>query len=213
MRFHLRPTASSAPVTCSVVSDAAERHYAARWLVFPSLVLVGTSLDLWTKHVIFQRLGAPLVEGPLAAPPIWIVNQVFGFETSLNEGALFGMGQGYVVVFAVLSCLAAVGILGWLFGAGGARDLHLTVALGLVMAGILGNLYDRLGWHGLTWTARAGEGRAGQPVYAVRDWLHFKVDAVGFDWPIFNLADSFLVCGAILLVWHAFRRDRPSEAH
>ncbi len=182
-------------------------------MIFLGLVLVGTGLDLWTKHVIFRQLGFPLVEGPLAAPPIWIIEGVFGFETSLNEGALFGLGQGYVVVFAVLSCLAGIGILTWLFGAGAARDLHLTIALGLVMAGILGNLYDRLGWHGLTWTAWAGEGRAGQRVYAVRDWLHFKVDAVGFDWPIFNLADSLLVSGAILLIWHAFRRQDPQETH
>jgi lipoprotein signal peptidase len=38
-------------------------------------------------------------------------------------------------------------------------------------------------------------------VYAVRDWLNFQL----INWPIFNLADSFLVCGAALLIWHAFR--------
>lgn len=213
MRFHSPPTASSAPVSCSDAIDVAGGHRAARWLLFLGLVLAGTGLDLWTKHVVFQRLGAPLVEGPLAAPPIWLIDGIFGFETSLNEGALFGFGQGYVTVFAVLSCVACVGILAWLFSGGAAHDLHLCIALGLVMAGVLGNLYDRLGWHGLTWTAWAGEGRAGERVYAVRDWLHFKIDAVGFDWPIFNLADSFLVCGAILLVWHAFRRPGPQEAH
>ena len=73
------------------------------------------------------------------------------------------------------------------------------------MAGILGNLYDRLGLHALTWAAGVREHRAGERVYAVRDWLHFKIDPIGFDWPIFNLADSFLVCGAILLAWHAIR--------
>lgn len=213
MRFRSRPTASSAPVSYIGGTNTAEWRGTTRLVVFLGLVLLGTSLDLWTKHVIFRQLGAPRVEGPLAAPPIWLIEGIFGFETSLNEGALFGLGQGHVVVFAVLSCVAGIGILMWLFGAGAARDLHLRMALGLVLAGILGNLYDRLGWHGLRWTAWAGEDRAGQRVYAVRDWLHFKVDAVGFDWPIFNLADSFLVCGAILLIWHAFRRQGLQEAH
>jgi signal peptidase II len=46
----------------------------------------------------------------------------------------------------------------------------------------------------------------------VRDFLHFKLPAIGFDWPVFNIADSLLVCGAGLLVLHAFRqpKDAPS---
>ena len=94
---------------------------------------------------------------------------------------------------------------GWVCGRA-LRDLHLTVSLAFVLAGILGNLYDRLGLHALKWAAGVGEHRAGEPVYAVRDWLHFKIDRIGFDWPIFNLADSFLVCGAMLLVWHVIRQ-------
>ncbi|MHB0955817.1 MAG: signal peptidase II [Pirellulaceae bacterium] len=176
------------------------------YLVFLAIALGGCALDLWTKHWIFERLSVPWVEGGRASPPIWLWQSIFGFETSLNEGALFGVGQGKVLLFATLSIVAAIGILGWLFWARAARDLHLTIALGFVMAGILGNLYDRLGLHGLTWGPGMADRKVGEPVYAVRDWLHFKIPAIGFDWPIFNVADSCLVCGAILLVWHAFRR-------
>ena len=88
---------------------------------------------------------------PRPGPIWWLWPDVFGFQTSLNEGALFGMGQGMVPVFAALSVVAALGILYWLFCLGAARDWLLTVALGCVTAGILGNLYDRLGLPGLTW--------------------------------------------------------------
>ena len=174
-------------------------------LLFIILAVGGCALDLATKSWVFDRLGSPLVQQGLPSPPIWLVDGVFGFQTSLNEGALFGIGQGQVGAFTLLSVVAGVGILFWVTFAQAWRDLHLTAALGLVMAGISGNLYDRLGLHALTWRGAVRNHSAGDPVYAVRDWLHFKIDAIGFDWPIFNLADSFLVCGAILLIWHAMR--------
>ncbi len=205
------PTASSVPANTSdvdpLVDDVAVPDCSWRpYLWFFVIAAVGCALDLGTKRWIFGRLGMPLVEQGTPAPPIWLIDHIFGFETSLNEGALFGMGQGQVVVFSALSMLAAVGILVWLVAARAVRDLHLTISLAFVMAGILGNLYDRLGLHHLTWAAGVRGHEAGERVYAVRDWLHFKIDAIGFDWPIFNLADSFLVCGAILLVWHAIRQ-------
>ena len=167
----------------------------SRYVLFFSIALVGCAVDLATKRWIFERLGMPGQN-----PSIWLWDQVFGFTTSLNAGALFGFGQGQVVLFACLSVVAALGILYWLFVAGAARDLLLTIALGCVMGGIFGNLYDRLGLPGLV--------HNGQTVYAVRDWLHFRVEGL-IDWPIFNIADSLLVCGAGLLVWHAFRSEGP----
>lgn len=152
-----------------------------------------------------------LVEQARVKPSIWLIDGIFGFETSLNEGALFGIGQGQVVFFASLSIVAAIGILYWLFVAGAARDRFLTVALGMVTAGIFGNLYDRLGLPGLTWSFVATNHKAGQPVYAVRDWLHFKIYNY-FDWPIFNLADSLLVVGACLLVLHAVWTSRDQDS-
>jgi len=52
-------------------------------------------------------------------------------------------------------------------------------------------LYDRLGWHGLI-------GYAGQPIYAVRDWILCMIGS--FHWPNFNIADSLLVCSVIVLL-------------
>jgi signal peptidase II len=113
-----------------------------------------------------------------------------------------------------------VGIGYWIWRGGAATDGLLCFALGSVTGGILGNLYDRLGLPGLTWTAREmahQPERIGTPVYAVRDFIHVQYARYAWaDWPIFNLADSFLVCGVGLLIFHAYiwepRRKRADAA-
>ena len=171
----------------------------SRWIVFFTLVVGGCALDLASKRWVFNWLGMPGQR-----PVWWLWQDVVGFQTSLNEGALFGLGQGMVRVFAALSVAAAVAILYWLFVAGAARDWVLTVALGCVMAGIFGNLYDRLGLGlpGKRWTDTTPAHMVGDPVCAVRDWVLVMIGR--WHWPNFNVADSLLVCGAALLLWHAF---------
>jgi signal peptidase II len=73
--------------------------------------------------------------------------------------------------------------------------------LAFVTGGILGNLYDRLGLPGLSWPP-GPDHAAGAPVHAVRDYILVMIGR--WHWPNFNLADSSLVCGAALLVFHAF---------
>jgi signal peptidase II len=172
---------------------------AHRCIVFLLIAVSGCALDLATKSLTFRWLGLP---GPTSQTK-WIWQGVFGLQTSLNEGALFGLGQGMVPVFAGLSILAALGIFFWLFFAGGSRDWLLTIALGLIVAGIFGNLYDRLGLPGMTWNGVNSLHAYGDPVYAVRDFILVMIGP--WHWPNFNFADSFLVCGAILLVCHALR--------
>jgi signal peptidase II len=170
--------------------------------VFLVIAAAGCALDLWTKDWIFGRLGMP---DPNNAIPIW--RGVFSLTTSLNEGALFGMGQGMTLVFAGLSIAALIGIVYWLFIRGGCASWFLTIALAMITGGILGNLYDRLGLPGLKWNFPAD--RLGEPVYAVRDWLHLQIlrddGSVFFDWPVFNIADSLLVCGSVLLVFYGLK--------
>lgn len=172
---------------------------ASRYVAFFSLTIGGCLVDLATKSWMFHQLGMPHEQ-----PVWWIIPEVFGFQTSLNHGALFGMGQGLSLVFAGLSVVAAAGILIWLFYFGAARDWLLTVALGLVTAGIFGNLYDRLG----LW---AWEMDLEIPIFAVRDFILVMIGR--WPWPTFNIADSLLVCGAGLLLWHAFTvREEGSDA-
>lgn len=169
-------------------------------MLFAVLALGGLALDWGTKGWIFQRLGMP------GGDIIWLWQPYLSLETHLNEGALFGIGQGRQAVFVVMSVLASASVLTWLFWWGAARDGWITTALGCVSGGMIGNLLDRLGAAELIWNYPPD--RVGQPVYAVRDWIHFQVQG-WIDWPVFNVADSLLVCGAAMLIVHALFLDRP----
>ena len=208
-----RPNLSSDSPSKSPQQHTAEKTSGSalpvsRYVTFFTLAAVGCLIDLATKHVVFAWRGLPprwRGEIPQSREIHWLLEGFFGIETALNEGALFGMGQGKVWLFALLSFVAIGGIIYWLFAAKAARDAFLTVALGIIMGGILGNLYDRLGlWN--------GTGPDGQTIYAVRDWILISYGGLEFpklgkDWPNFNIADSLLVCGAGMLIWHSFAKS------
>lgn len=168
--------------------------------MFLTIASVGCLADLTTKHYVFAWRGMPRPNNEW-----WIIPGFMGIETSLNPGALFGMGAGGGRIFAAFSIVAALGILYLVCVRRWARDWLLIVALGMILGGILGNLYDRLGlWH-----------PPGQPDVwrnEVRDWILFRFGS--FTWPNFNIADSLLVVGAGLLMWHAwwYPQESPSDA-
>ena len=164
-----------------------------RLLLFLLIAVLGCALDLGTKSWIFAELGPPRLEPPEKI--WWLVGNNFGLQTSLNQGALFGIGHGQITLFASLSILAAIGIPVWLFVFRAAEDAWLNYALALITGGILGNLYDRLG---LWWDATR---HAAYPPHAVRDWILWQ--AAGYSWPNFNLADSFLVVGSMMILAQA----------
>ncbi len=161
-------------------------------LLFWSIALGGAAFDLLTKSIVFSKLGPPEVRRTHAVVP-----HILDLRTSHNTGALWGFGATIPhssLIFAGLSVIAVVAILYYLFIAGAASHRILTVALGLIMAGAMGNCYDRL-------------------VFGyVRDFVYFHVDAIGFECAIFNFADNMLVAGAITLVLYALKPEKdPSE--
>jgi signal peptidase II len=194
--------------------DSAAKPKAAipksRYALFWGLAATGCALDLAVKSWMFAQ--PTLVGGNVW----WLWTGHAGLQLSLNEGALFGMGQGKVWIFAACSLTAAVAIPIWLFRFGGAKDAALTAVLGCILGGVLGNLYDRVGLPGLDWGAFNPQ-RAGERVYAVRDfillaWKWGPKRRQRVVWPNFNIADSFLVCGAIALILLSLRAPAAPES-
>lgn len=122
--------------------------------------------------------------------PVAVWDGVFDLTYVENRGAAFGLGQGYGWLFAVLTVILSLGILGLLFGT--RRFRHpLAVASGmLIVAGGVGNLIDRV-WRGF-----------------VVDFFYFK----WIDFPVFNVADCCVVIGAILLAVYVLFVYREPEA-
>ncbi|HEY1381875.1 MAG TPA: signal peptidase II [Gemmataceae bacterium] len=170
-----------------------------------ALAVVGLLADQGTKYGMFRWLYSPTLEGRREVVPgafRFIVQftpeplsadwrrpfQEFNGPVlpRVNNGALFGLGQDFQVhangFFAAVSVAAAVAIAYWSLRRGTAGDRWLCMALGMILAGTLGNLFDRVVFGG------------------VRDFLYFY----WFEWPVFNVADCFLVVGAGLLLLQAF---------
>lgn len=172
---------------------------AGRHILFWVIALGGLTADLVSKQVVFKRLGAPhgssewFLDGWLKAR----------FYTSFNEGALWGVGQGYAWLFALMSIFAFGGVLYWLFFRGGAQSAWLTITLAMITGGTLGNLYDRVGLHG-------HQKPGGEPYLAVRDFFHFVFG--NYNYPIFNIADILLVSGAVMLVIQSFLAEETTSA-
>jgi signal peptidase II len=121
--------------------------------------------------------------------PVHLLGNIFEFWLTRNPGAAFSVGTGETAVFTII----AFGVIVYI--ARTARNLYSTgwaIALGLLLGGAAGNLGDRI--------FRAPGLFRGDVV----DWI----GVVPRYYPIFNLADSAIVCGGILMVILAMRGHR-----
>lgn len=100
------------------------------------MAALGLAADLWSKQWAFSHLPA----APGASQDL--IPRLLSFRRTLNDGALFGLGKGLWLVFIVASILALAFV--WYLFAQSTRDRRsLHVALALILAGAMGNLYDR----------------------------------------------------------------------
>ncbi len=113
--------------------DSAVRHPLAHFRLW-GLAAIGLAVDLWSKSWAFRELDPGAKQTAIPG--------LLDFQLSLNPGALFGMGTGMVTLFIVAS-VAALLFVFYLFTGTTRRQYMLHVALALILAGALGNLYDR----------------------------------------------------------------------
>jgi signal peptidase II len=151
--------------------------------IFWPIILVTTMVDVVTKAIAERSLA-----------PRGIPHEVLGNTVRLtlvyNPGAAFGLNLGPQSrwIFAALT-IVALYILARLYRATSPRDTARTVALGLVCAGAIGNLLDRI-----------------RSIFGVVDFIDIGIG--DSRWPTFNVADMAVSTGAILLAWVLWQEDR-----
>ncbi len=147
-------------------------------------------LDFVSKEWTVRSFPAPSTE---FTPPLTVIPGFFDLTRVHNTGVAFGMGNGGAYanyIFGTIS-LTALAALGWMYRKGGFPTRIGQLAVGLLIAGVLGNLLDRF--------LRG---------YVV-DFLSFHYrDAWSFA--VFNIADSCICVAAGCLFLSAFQNQAPA---
>ena len=157
-------------------------------LFFVIILLLGSSLDIWSKGWAFDLVAENL-------GPVSVVEGVFYIDRAENPGAMWSLFRTtprhfWVAIRGGVFLLLLV----FYFNSRPVKTWeHLGFAL--VMAGAVGNVYDNIF----------------SPGGRVRDWI--RVHFLWWDpWPLFNLADSMVFCGAPLLLWHFHVAEKRARA-
>ncbi len=149
-----------------------------RRVVFFAVMALAAFLDLWSKSYAFRKLGEP-GRGPA---PI-VIPGVLKWETAYNKGVAWGMlSQHNARWFIAALSIIALPVIAGSFLRAKSPTWPFTVALSFIAGGTVGNLYDRI------------------DTGAVRDFIY--VYCINF--PVFNVADSFICVGAALFALEHF---------
>ncbi|MGC4955275.1 signal peptidase II [Actinomadura citrea] len=144
--------------------------------VLVAVALAALAADIVSKIIVVSTLQD--------RAPVRLLGGLLTLRETRNSGAAFSIGTGYTIVFTLIACGVVVAILRT---ARNLRSAPWAVCLGLLLGGAVGNLIDRL--------LRAPAPLKGHVV----DWIQLP------HWPVFNLADSAIVCGGVLAVLLAAR--------
>jgi len=191
------------------------------WIVLLGVLVAALALDLASKRIAFATLADQPVQiersDVLATLPseinrlvpreaeMVVIPYVLRFELVLNPGAVFGMGPGKRWFFIAFTGVAlAFGL--WVFARWTRADQSIAhVAIAFILAGGIGNLYDRLAYG------------------CVRDFLHplYSIPLpFGLSWPggsemlwpwVSNVADALLLIGIVALLMLLWREDEGAK--
>lgn len=151
---------------------------------FVIAAVVGIIADIASKWAVFSQLDK---FGKLTVIPGFL-----NIVRSTNEGVVFGLFPGQASIFIILSAIAILVIL-FIFYKSDKSVFKSNLALGLVLAGAIGNLWDRVWFR------------------CVRDFIDLHIGD-RYHWPTFNVADSLICVGVFVLALTSFPTSKSKNA-
>ena len=180
------PPSSAEPASSAEAPSPAEPVRGRKLPVVIGVAVFVLALDVVSKVIVVHELAH--------RGPVRVLGGLFTLVLLRNSGAAFSIGTSATIVFTLIAAVVIVFILRT---ARKLRSLPWAITLGLLLGGATGNLSDRI--------FRAPGLFRGDVV----DWIEWP------HWPVFNLADSAIVCGGVLAVLMAIlglRMDGTRES-
>lgn len=139
-------------------------------LLLVLISLISLIIDLFSKIIVISYLKE--------MHNYKIISNFFSLFYIRNDGAAFSILEGKTTLLIILSIIFLLVLIKYIYNIKSINKLE-SISLGLITGGIIGNLIDRI-------------------IYgSVIDFLSFEI--FNYNFPIFNLADSFIVIGVLLL--------------
>lgn len=146
------------------------------------IALIIILLDQWTKWLVVKNMEL--------GESIEVISNWFYITSHRNSGAAWGILEGQMLFFYIITLIVIGGII-YFIQTGAKGKVLYGVSLGLILGGAIGNFIDRV-----------------RHQYVV-DFINTYI--FNYDFPIFNIADSSLVIGVILLIIVMLKEEREAK--
>ena len=151
---------------------------------FYGLAAVVIALDQWTKWLIVKNMEL--------GERITLLDPYLGLLSHRNRGAAWGMLQGQLGFFAVITIVVIIGIIYYFHKEAKGKPMF-QAGLMLLLGGAIGNFIDRL-WRN-----------------EVVDFVDVLIPIINYDFPIFNVADAALTIGVVIIILFILKEERAEK--
>lgn len=148
------------------------------------IAIIAVILDQWTKWLIVKNMEL--------GERISVWDPWFGILSHRNRGAAWGMLEGQMWLFYIVTIIVVAGII-YFFHKEAKGHPVFAISLMLLLGGAIGNFIDRL------WRKE------------VVDFVDVLIPVINYDFPIFNVADAALTVGVILIIIHMILDEKKNK--
>lgn len=157
-----------------------------KYLIVTVISLLVIALDQYTKYLIMQSFALH--------QSLDVIQHYVTIVHARNKGIAFGIfaaqGSGTQTILLIITSCLAISFIFYLVSSLKAKQLYATITLSLILGGAIGNLIDRIRWREVV-------------DFIDLHWHHYH-------WPAFNVADSAISVGLVLLIIGLFTKKFPS---